>query len=171
MRRLGCPLSQGASGFAQPEPIGVTPLDVGPSPSELWWTPAGRRPNALPICRILGWLAPSASGERHKLGRTSTGRWMQVLWESLSEVASLVRVRSTGGELPERCKITRKAPSSLTPPESATRSERFLNLTEVPPVPERVYRFLAGLASFLSRPGYFYPLFLNVTEALVLVFS
>ena len=26
MRRLGCPLSQGARGFAHPEPIGVTPL-------------------------------------------------------------------------------------------------------------------------------------------------
>ena len=25
------------------------------SPSELWRTPAGRRPNALPICRISGW--------------------------------------------------------------------------------------------------------------------
>ena len=29
MRRLGCPLSKGAHGFAHPEPIGVTPLCVG----------------------------------------------------------------------------------------------------------------------------------------------
>ena len=69
------------------------------------------------------------------------------------------------GEVPERCKITGKARSSLTPPESATRSERFLILTEVPPVPARVYRFLAGFVSFSNRPGYFYLLFLNVTEA------
>ena len=31
------------------------------------------------------------------------------------------------GEVPERCKIAGKARSSLTPPESATSSERFLN--------------------------------------------
>ena len=27
--------------------------EIGPSPSDLWRTPAGCRPNALPICRIL----------------------------------------------------------------------------------------------------------------------
>ena len=29
--------------------------EVSRSPSELWRTPAGRRPNGLPICRISGW--------------------------------------------------------------------------------------------------------------------
>ena len=43
---------------------------------------------------------------------------------------------------------------SISPPESAMRSERFLNnLTDVPPVPERVYRFLAGFSSFPSHLG------------------
>ena len=81
-------------------------------------------------------LAPS--GERHKLDRTSTGpSWMHVPLESSGKVASLDRTRSTwvGGELPEKCKIVGKARSSLTPPEGATRSERFLNFERGPTVP------------------------------------
>ena len=39
-------------------------------------------------------------------------------------------------------------------------------MTEVSSVPAQVYRFLTGFASFPSRPGYFYWLFLNVTDAL-----
>ena len=41
--------------------------EVGPSPSELWRTPAGCRPNALPICWISGWLQAvnAISSARH----------------------------------------------------------------------------------------------------------
>ena len=39
------------------------------------------------------------------------------------------------GEEPERCKIAGKARSSLTPPESATGSERFLNFDRGPTGP------------------------------------
>ena len=40
---------------------------------------------------------------------------------------------------------------------------KFLN--RGPTGPAQVYRFFAGFASFCSRPGYLYLLFLNVTEA------
>ena len=36
-------------------PAYIFRTEVGPNPSELWWTPAGCRPNARPICRISGW--------------------------------------------------------------------------------------------------------------------
>ena len=39
------------------------------------------------------------------------------------------------GEVPELCKITGNAPSSLTPPESAMMSERFLNFDRGPTGP------------------------------------
>ena len=39
-------------------------------------------------------------------------------------------------------------------------------MAEVLPVPARVCRCPAGFANFTTRPGYFYLLFLNVTEAL-----
>ena len=52
------------------------------------------------------------------------------------------------GEVPERCKIAGKARSSLTPPQNATRSERFLNFDRGPTgprtslqIPHRICQF------------------------------
>ena len=89
------------------------------------------RPESVRVVADFGWsstqcstnlpdfrLAPS--GEHHKLDRASTGPGlMHVPWESSGEMASLGRACSTGGELPERCKIGGNARRSLTPPESA----------------------------------------------------
>ena len=71
-------------------------------------------------------LAPS--GENHKLDRTSTGPgWMHIPWEISGEVSSLSRARSTGGggSCQRGAKLLEKL-AALTPPKSATRSERFL---------------------------------------------
>ena len=117
--------------------------EVGPSPSELWRIPASRRPNAIPICRISDWHR--AVNAISSTGHTGPG-WMHVLWESSGEVASLSRTRSTGWEeLPERCKIAGKARSSLTPPESATRSERFLNFDRGPTGPRTSLQIPRGI--------------------------
>ena len=118
-------------------------IEVGPSPSELWWTPAGRRPNALPICRISGW--PRAANAISSVGHLRT--------PAKCMFHGKVRARwrhSTGpallwSELPESCKIAGKAHSSLTPPEIATRSERFLNFDRGPTGPCKSLRILPGL--------------------------
>ena len=57
--------------------------EVGPSPSDLWRTPAGCGPNALPICRISGWprAVNAISSAGHLRGGARSG-WMHVPWES-----------------------------------------------------------------------------------------
>ena len=57
---------------------------IGPSLSDLWQTPAGHRPNALPICRISGW--PRALNAINLAGHLWVGAgpsWMHVPWKSL----------------------------------------------------------------------------------------
>ena len=54
MRRLGCPLSQGARGFAHPEPIGVTPLDV--PESERYYQMAKVRENKTDVNKLMNCL-------------------------------------------------------------------------------------------------------------------
>ena len=54
-----------------------------PSPSEMWRTLAGRRPNALPICQISDW--PRAVNAISSAGHLRSGAglgWMHVPWES-----------------------------------------------------------------------------------------
>ena len=93
-------------------------------------------------------LAPS--GERHKLDRTSTGPGcIHVPWKSSGEVASLGRVRSTGGGRGGRPVQNRWKSSQLFNfAWSATRSERFLNFDRGPTgpckslqIPRRICQF------------------------------
>ena len=95
--------------------------EVGPSLSELWRTPAGYRPNALSTCRFLGWpqAVNAISSAGHLRGGAAPAECMFHGKLHIFERAS--------GEVAKRCKIAGKARSSLTPPESGTSSERFLN--------------------------------------------
>ena len=93
----------------------------------------------------LPYFGLATSGERHELGRIPT-RWGGPRLNACSWKVHIFERAS--GEVPERCKITGKARSSLTPPESATRSERFLNfdrgLTGPHPslqIPRRICQF------------------------------
>ena len=119
---------------------------VGSSPSELWWTLAGRRPNAVPICWISGWPravnAISSAGHLRALAECMFHEKVRVKWHRSARPSLL------GGELPERCKIAGKARSSFTPPESATRSGQFLNFDRGPhgpvtslQIPRRICQF------------------------------
>ena len=116
--------------------------EVDPSPSELWRTPVGRRPNALPICRISGW--PRAmnviSSAGYLRGKAGPG-WMHVPWESSYFWAGFGRgAREVQNRL--------KARSSLTPPESATRSERFLSSDRGPTGPSTSFQIPCRICQF-----------------------
>ena len=124
--------------------------EVGSGPSDLWWNPAGCRPNALPICRISSW--PRAVNAISSAGHLRGGAgpdWMHVPWESSYFWVGFGR---GAREVQNRWNSSLLFNSTW----KCERSERFLNFDRGPiPVPARVYRFLAGFASFPSHPGYF----------------
>ena len=91
-------------------------------------------------------LAPS--GERHKLGRTSTGpSWVHAPWESSGEVASLGR-------------------AAFLFYASCQRGAKFLNFDRGPIGPRTRVKVTLRICQYSLSPGLLFLLFLNVTEAL-----
>ena len=65
---------------------------------------------------------------------------------------------AASGEVPERCKVAGKACSSLTPPESATRSELFLNFDRGPIGLPTSLRIPSRICQFTLTPGQLLPI-------------
>ena len=125
--------------------------EVGPSPSELWRTPAGRRPNAIPICWISGW--PRAVNAISSAGHLESGRAPA---ECMFHEKTHIFERALG-EVLERYKIAGKACSFLTPTESAARSERFLNFDSGPTGPRMSLQIPRCICRFSYSPRLLLP--------------